>query len=55
MEISLEQYEAFMQDITNGLSIETASWNAGISPKYKALITQMDVLAMSRWHYSNPL
>jgi hypothetical protein len=33
MEITPQQYEAFMQGITNGLSIETASWNAGINPK----------------------
>jgi hypothetical protein len=33
MEISPQQYEAFMQGIANGLSIETASWNAGINPK----------------------
>lgn len=33
MEISPQQYKDFMQGITNGLSIETASWNAGINPK----------------------
>jgi hypothetical protein len=33
MEITPQQYKEFMQGITNGLSIETASWNAGINPK----------------------
>lgn len=33
MEITPQQYKNFMQGITNGLSIETASWNAGINPK----------------------
>ncbi|MGB8703159.1 MAG: hypothetical protein WCD18_27385 [Thermosynechococcaceae cyanobacterium] len=33
MEINPQQYKAFMEGITNGLSVETASWNAGIKPK----------------------
>jgi hypothetical protein len=33
MEITPQQYKDFMQGVTNGLSIETASWNAGINPK----------------------
>jgi hypothetical protein len=33
MEVSPQQYKDFMQGITNGLSIETASWNAGVNPK----------------------
>jgi hypothetical protein len=33
MEITPQQYKDFMQGVINGLSIETASWNAGINPK----------------------
>jgi hypothetical protein len=33
MEINPQQYKDFMTGITNGMSIESASWNAGINPR----------------------